>query len=96
MAGKNDYVSPKDHIGDDNTPNTFVDTIYGGALNTVQSFTISLEQKFNPAAQYKVLIRYGNGLDYSCQRIYQPYSSDPVLINGMRKIPEAPELAGEF
>ena len=92
QAGPGDYVSPSQ----EDFVNSFLDELGGGGLNTRQSFTVSQQKNYDPSAQYPMLIRYGNGQDYSSQGIWQPGPWDPVWINGMTQIPGLPDLTGEY
>jgi RHS repeat-associated protein len=87
-----DNVSPVKQ----DSENLFDDSLGGGGLNTVQSFTISTSQKYDPNAQFPAMIRYGNGKDYGSQGIYQPNAKDPVRINGTTQMPGWDNISGEF
>ena len=86
-VGPDDNVTPyPDNL---NTINWFEDTLGGGGLNSVQRFTISPDKRYDPECQYPVIIRYGNREEYGSQHVWQPNSSDPVVINYYSTIPRA-------
>jgi len=92
--GNNISPYPSDPL---NQQNQFPDSLGGGVLDSVQTFTISPEKKYNSDCQFPVIIHYGNGQDYGSQHIWQPSANQPVLINGFSQIPGLPgPLRGEY
>jgi hypothetical protein len=97
LLGPETMSSPHILSDPDNGYNSFTDSVGGGGLDSVQTFTISPTKKYDFGSQFPVAIRYGNAKDYGSQHIWQPSANQPVLINGYPQLPAAPgPLKGEY
>ncbi|HEY4355094.1 MAG TPA: RHS repeat-associated core domain-containing protein [Acidobacteriaceae bacterium] len=96
--GPKDNVSPG-HKGEVNDyENQFSDSLGGGGLNTVQHFTISKSNVYDPAKQVPINILFGGAAPVAQQSIVQGPANGPLSIDGKTKLsPGGPALLpGEF